>query len=161
MSGRKNKASAGKTPDSLPVGEAPSGEMIMAQENQATQLRLEQRSLQFTGPLPPPHVLMDYNRINPEYADRIFNAADEERRHRHDMDKSHLKSYASHHKSAQIIGGIVSAMAVIGVVVCARLGSTEGTIACAAVATSPAWRDILLGIKGDGKPEKTDENDQA
>ena len=41
----------------------------------------------FSGPLPPPRMMEQYNLIDPTFANRILQIAEREQAHRHGMDK--------------------------------------------------------------------------
>lgn len=44
----------------------------------------------FNGPIPPPHLLQEYERILPGAAERIFKMAEQEQQHRHAIISKHM-----------------------------------------------------------------------
>lgn len=60
-------------------------DMELRQESSDSSLGTLSASFQFTGPLPPPGILEQYERIQPGTADRIIKMAEAEQRHRQTM----------------------------------------------------------------------------
>ena len=54
--------------------------------------RMTAISSSFSGPLPPPNILDGYERVLPGSADRIITMAEEQLKHRHNLEKSVIKS---------------------------------------------------------------------
>lgn len=61
------------------------------------------RAEQFSGPLPPPQVLDQYNKLVPGFAERIMAMAESQLNHRHDLEttvvktRSRIESRATHY----------------------------------------------------------------
>jgi uncharacterized membrane protein len=60
--------------------------MSPAQVATISQLKIEQRSSAFAGPLPPPEHLKQYDEVLPGLADRIVQMAEKQASHRHTME---------------------------------------------------------------------------
>ena len=88
-----------------------------------------------TGPLPPPSMLAEYDRIIPGAAERILNLAEQQTKHRIELEKSAIRSEISRSWTGLWMGLIVSLAAIGGGVLVAILASpTAGaTIATASV----------------------------
>ena len=56
-------------------------------EIQTTNANVKVTATAFLGPLPAPEILERYAQIDPAIVDKIINAANEERHHRHEMDR--------------------------------------------------------------------------
>ncbi|MFI3197143.1 MAG: DUF2335 domain-containing protein [Methylococcaceae bacterium] len=70
-------------------------------------------SQQFSGPIPPPHILGDYDKVQEGFAERIIAMAEKEQGHRHDIEYQALSSEISIQKRGQIFALIVS-MIILG-----------------------------------------------
>lgn len=106
------------------VSEEANAEVLDSREppqgNSAISQRIE-ASFQFTGPLPPPAVLEQYNSILPDAADRIVSMAEKEQEHRHRMQEKLIdaqifdeKQQRNERRLGQIFGlsiGVVSILA--------------------------------------------------
>jgi uncharacterized membrane protein len=68
----------------------------------------------FSGPLPPPEVLIEYNNAFPGAAERIVAMAEKQMAHRHALEDNALASNSRAELVGQIIGGVLSAIAIIG-----------------------------------------------
>ena len=65
-------------------------------------VRIEQRS--YSGPLPPPQVLADYEKTLKGSADRILQMAEREQEARHRIDSEIIGNAAKQHKRGQYMG---------------------------------------------------------
>ena len=65
-------------------------------------VRIEQRS--YSGPLPPPQVLADYEKTLKGSADRILQMAEREQEARHSIDREIIGNAAKQHKRGQYMG---------------------------------------------------------
>lgn len=68
----------------------------------------------FSGPIPPPHILEEYERILSGSAHRILASFEEQYRHRIDLEKKSIKAQLFQSGLGQIIGG-VSVLACLGI----------------------------------------------
>lgn len=58
----------------------------------------------FSGPLPPPHILAEYNEIVPDAAERIFQLTEREAKFRHDINNASLQGDIKKDKRGQWMG---------------------------------------------------------
>ncbi|WP_444878207.1 DUF2335 domain-containing protein [Citrobacter koseri] len=58
----------------------------------------------FSGPLPPPEIIRDYDKILPGGAERIFAMAEKEQAHRHNIDSTAVNGAISKDKRGQWMG---------------------------------------------------------
>lgn len=65
-------------------------------------VRIEQRS--YSGPLPPPQVLAEYEKTLKGSADRILQMAEREQGARHSIDREIIANAAKQHKRGQYMG---------------------------------------------------------
>ena len=70
----------------------------------------------FSGPLPPPHLLIEYNKVYPECGKEIVQMARDEQRHRHQTEEDHVRGDITLAKRGQLIGGILALAAVVGAI---------------------------------------------
>jgi len=89
----------------------------------------------FSGPLPPPEVLEEFNRIVPGSARRIFDLVETQSRHRIDLERRVIDSDISRSRAGLWMGLVVSLAAICGgVYVAVTVSPTAGaTIATASV----------------------------
>jgi uncharacterized membrane protein len=85
----------------------------MAQFQQQAMLRVSQQ-YSFSGPLPPPEVLEKYNQAMPGLAERIICMAEQQARHRQEIEKTVVNSNAFVQKVGPFLGFVVAMTAVIG-----------------------------------------------
>ena len=71
----------------------------------------------FSGPLPPPEILEKYNQAMPGLAERIISMAEQQGRHRQEIEKTVINSNAFVQKVGPFLGFIVAMTAVIGGIV--------------------------------------------
>lgn len=89
------------------------------------------------GPIPPPSILEQYERILPGAADRIFTAADEQRAHRFDRERGILTGDQKFKGRGQIFGFVMAMTMIIGGFALILKGKdTGGFIAICAAAVS-------------------------
>lgn len=93
----------------------------------ASQVTLEHQSFH-SGPLPSPETLAAYGRISPDLVDRIVTASEDERSHRHRMDRQH-----SRRASMGLAAGLL--VAVLFLVVSAWLINDGHDVAGAVIGT--------------------------
>jgi uncharacterized membrane protein len=87
----------------------------------STQQRIVSQS--WTGPLPPPAALVQFNDAIPNGADRIMSMVEREQAHRIDYESKRLKSLSSDFKRGHYIGGLVCLCAIGGAVYTAVIGA--------------------------------------
>ena len=99
------------------------------QKNSAISRKIE-ASYQFTGPLPPPVVLEQYNRILPDAADRIVSMAEREQDHRHKMQEKlidaqifDVKQERGERRLGQIFGLSIGVVSIVSGSITAVLGA--------------------------------------
>lgn len=68
----------------------------------------------FSGPLPPPSILGEYNNILPNGAERIMKMAENQSNHRIELEKHAIKEELRQSKNGQVFGFI---LAIIGMLV--------------------------------------------
>lgn len=71
-------------------------------------------SRSFSGPVPPPEVLRDYNNVTPGLADRIVHMAESEQQHRHSLQSEALHGNISEVKRGQNYAFIICLVLIIG-----------------------------------------------
>ncbi len=88
------------------------------------------------GPLPPPETLEAFKHISPNAVDLILKMAEDESKHRQEMERlDHEFIYSKTSRDldkgyssvfiGQIIAAVIISLVIIGSVVCAFLGATE------------------------------------
>lgn len=66
----------------------------------------------FAGPLPPPEILEQYNRIHPGFADRIITLAESQSQHRQGLERAVIQSNIKHEGRGQIFGFLIAVMVI-------------------------------------------------
>ncbi len=92
-------------------------------KNKAVGIRLEQS---FSGPIPPPDILMRYNDIVPGAAERIIKMAEEQSVHRKELEKKVIDSDISRSRWGQILGFFI---AIVGLMVSGWISTYGNAVA--------------------------------
>ncbi|MEO0986862.1 MAG: DUF2335 domain-containing protein [Cyanobacteria bacterium J06639_14] len=96
-------------------------DFVQEQGNGKQERRIEvtAASLNFSGPLPPPQILAQYNNAHPDAADRILKMAEREQQHRHETQSKMVETHISDLKAArhekrlgQILGFTIGAICI-------------------------------------------------
>ncbi|MFO0966853.1 MAG: DUF2335 domain-containing protein [Gemmataceae bacterium] len=109
-------------------------------ESQLILQRQELRATQFSGPLPPPDILEEYEKLLPGAAERIFAAFEKQTEHRQSLEKHVVKDDTRRSWAGLVAAFLLASFCVIGGVICVLHGHTAAgaTIATASVATLAA-----------------------
>jgi uncharacterized membrane protein len=128
------------------------GEIVPEPKKQEVTQVIREVVASFSGPLPPPAILREYDEISPGAADRIIAMAEKEQSHRHSWEK-HALSADSWYSMAGIMAGWTTAIVLaVGAVVAAAYGQVAVGLALAGVsATGMVWK-LVQGRSE--KPEK-------
>lgn len=97
---------APKTPDR-------SGDRASAQNGE---LRLEKRTEIFSGPLPPPAILRQYDEIQPGFAERLLRLTEDEASHRREV-TARAQRYEVFETTLGQVFGLLVALAALGTTV--------------------------------------------
>ena len=110
-----------------PSGEAPERRSDPERRgNTEEQIRLGQ----WSGPLPPPAALEQFERSSPGAANRILKMAEKEEEHRHEQERGMLKSDTSARSRGQIMAFLLAVLVISGGIWLISDGKgTEGLIA--------------------------------
>ena len=77
---------------------------------------------EFSGPLPHPEILENYNRIVPGAAERIIQMAESEKEHRHYIEKAALRADIREARLGQIFAFLIGTIAIV----CGAYTAIEG-----------------------------------
>ena len=95
--------------------------------NQQQQVQQQSRQVEvreaWAGPLPPPAALERFNQIIPNGADRIVTMAEKEQAHRLEYEKTGLEATVCESRRGQVLGAIISVVAVCGAIFTAYIGA--------------------------------------
>lgn len=80
-------------------------------------------SQQWSGPLPPPGALAQFNEIIPNGAERILKLVEQEQDHRISYESKSIEAAVRDTKRGHVIGGIISILAVCGAIFTAYIGA--------------------------------------
>jgi uncharacterized membrane protein len=80
------------------------------------------RQSSFSGPIPPPEILKQYNEIVPGSAERLIKSAEIQAAHRQQLENKSIGSDINRSREGQILGFILSMTAVIGSLVVIGMG---------------------------------------
>lgn len=87
----------------------------------------------FTGPLPHPQILAQYEQLSPGFANRVFEFAERQQKHRFELENYAIPESIKNNKLGQIFAFII-ALIVLGVIVyLASKGMEFATVAMALV----------------------------
>ncbi len=125
-----------------------------------TTVRAITHSQSFSGPLPPPQVLQQYNDAHPGLADRIVTMAENEQTHRHGIENTALTGSINAEKRGQNY-----ALAICTLVVLASFGliwqghEVSGSILAGGTLSALAYV-FITGRKGKNLPETADDDSE-
>ncbi len=92
-------------------------------DQQAELVSVEHRVSSFSGPIPPPEVLAQYESISPGFASRIISMAEIQSSHRQELEKESVRGITNdaiasrqERRWGQVIGGIVVIAAILAAV---------------------------------------------
>jgi uncharacterized membrane protein len=68
----------------------------------------------FSGPLPPPHILSEYEAVFPGCAERIVAMAERQSAHRHELERTHIRSNSLVERRGQIFAFLITGTAIAG-----------------------------------------------
>lgn len=83
-------------------------------EPERSVVKIEQTTVAFAGPLPHPAILSQYDKIVPGAAQRILTMAEEQSKHRRDLEKKVIYSDTFNSRWGLLLGFIIGLVAVIG-----------------------------------------------
>lgn len=87
----------------------------MSKNKQQVQLRrLQQTTIQFVGPLPPPEVLLQYDQALPGGAERIMALAERQSAHRQELEKTVVNSNCKNERLGTQLGFVLAMSALLG-----------------------------------------------
>ena len=98
---------------------------LLQQKGQGVQ-SLTTTAQAFAGPLPPPQILEKYNNIVTGAADRIIAMAENQAKHRHQLELEVINSEIKNSRTGLHYGLIIGLSSIIGGVVCILLGHQIG-----------------------------------
>lgn len=107
----------------------------------------------YSGPIPPPRMLNEYNSVEDGLASRIVSMAESQQKHRHDIEKTSVNAAVGAEKRGQDYALIVSVIFIIGSIYLIAIGQElSGTIIAGTTLLGLAYM-FLTGRKR----KKTDE----
>lgn len=111
----------------------------------------------FSGPIPPPNVLKDYEEVIPGSADRIISMAEMQLHHRmtmessdRELEKTNMMKSFNYSKTGLVFGGILATVLILG---CIYLVSIDKTIEGFAVLSPIVISLITLSVKSTHKKD--------
>jgi uncharacterized membrane protein len=113
----------------------------------------------FSGPLPPPDVLIKYNDAHPGAADRILKMAETQVEHRQGLERSVVEANCRVQKSGPIYGFVICMTAILGGVYLIRVGDNAYGLAAIISALASLAFVFVFGKRKQAKElkEKSDE----
>jgi uncharacterized membrane protein len=125
-------------------------DQIIRKDNPETQ---QQRSVKvsrsvsslFSGPLPPPEVLAQYNEVLPQAAERIITMAEGQSAHRQHLEKSVVDSNIASEKRGQYLGFTIMMTALVGGFVLVGIGKNAYGIAAILTALGSGLATYIYG----------------
>ena len=107
----------------------------------------------FQGPIPPPDMLKQYDKIIPNGADRILTMAEKQGAHRIEMEKIIIHDAEKRANSGQIISAFVMIISIVGSLISGMLDKSGWVVLIAAV---PALSVTIVFIIGHHKKSKNE-----
>jgi uncharacterized membrane protein len=94
--------------------------------NQTVVVHHEQQVQSFSGPLPHPEILRQFEQVSPGAAERIIKMAEDQSQHRRDLEKKVIESDVARSKMGQVLGFVI---AIFGLTVSAIIAIYGNAIA--------------------------------
>jgi len=120
----------------------------------------EHQELLFAGPLPPPELLAEYNKVFPGCAEAIVEMAQKEQQHRHSRESRLSEADFTLARRGQLIGATLAIVAVVGAIYLLAhdksitglsvLGAVVATFGGAFVYERYQRAKLFSGSEGDG-----------
>jgi len=82
----------------------------------------------FSGPIPHPSILVQYNQIAPNAADRIIGMAEKQSDHRQEIEKKVINSEIINSTLGLLCGFLIGLSAIVGGVLCIMNGHSTGGV---------------------------------
>jgi uncharacterized membrane protein len=102
----------------------------------------------FSGPLPPPEILIKYNEAVPGGAERIIAMAERQSEHRQELEKKVIETNCATQRTGPVYGFIICMTAILGGIYLIRVGkSPEGLGSIIAALVSLATVFIVGRVK--------------
>ena len=119
----------------------------------------QKTSQAYSGPLPPPSMLADYDQIKQGFAERIFSMAENEQKHRHELENLSVNGHINKDKRSQryALFCVVFITTVCGVIIYTG-NSIAGTLLGGSTILGLAA--LFITGKSDNKKTTADENDK-
>jgi uncharacterized membrane protein len=95
-------------------------ERVILRQTIRSEIRRELRF--FSGPLPPPDALAEYERIFPGCAKRIVDMADRQSQHRQSLEKRSIFSNTRNETLGQILAAVITLVTISGSIYLAAIG---------------------------------------
>jgi uncharacterized membrane protein len=124
----------------------------MASREERLARRVEKRIVQqtmqaFSGPLPPPAMLAEYNTIVPKGAERILVMAEKQQEHRHGIETRVIRSNTLDQRLGLILGFIVMMSVAAAGVWCVSIGKDTAGLTALIGATAAPVAAFIYGRK--------------
>ncbi|MGH9691365.1 MAG: DUF2335 domain-containing protein [Candidatus Acidiferrales bacterium] len=88
---------------------------LLGQQNQnPTSFQITAHAAHFSGPIPPPDILIKYNEAVPGAADRIITMAENQSKHRQGLEKTVIDANCRAQRNGSILGFIICMTAILG-----------------------------------------------
>ena len=138
--------------------ELPQEDQSSDQEREDVIALLHQSIQHFSGPLPSPKILKEYNVILPDAAERIFKMAEKAQEHYETTEQKLVDFEIKKVSKGQILAFIIAITGMVGAVICAFLGQvTIGSIIGGATLISV----VPHFFPGKRKKKQNDEQEKA
>ena len=161
---RRNRKSQGSARGKLLSGSAGAEEMVQISQGEVRSLVQEEllvaRAELFTGPLPHPDHLAEYERTQTGAANRIIRMAEEEAEHRRRLESLVVESNVKMEGRGQVLGFIIAMTALIGGIYIMALGESLWGAAMA-IAAVTGLSGLFIWTRREKKRELSGKEDDG
>lgn len=123
---RKKKSKKNKSPSNqiakIPSGSGSLPPIKLENSQQISEIQLQQLKLSH-GPIPSPEILQQYENLQPGLATKIIEWADQEKNHRHSIEKTGQEANIQEIRTGQNYGLIIGVITIISGSVTAIMGA--------------------------------------
>lgn len=129
----------------------------ISNKHQNDDKRLVAITTQYSGPLPPPEILAQFEQIIPGAAERILRMAEEQSAHRRSLEAIVIKSDISRSKAGQLLGFII---AITGLLIAGLVSVFGNTVAGSIIGVSTLTSIVGVFMYG-YKSREAERNEKA
>ena len=117
---------------------------------------IEMMAMHYEGPVMPPHLLREIEKIIPGGADRVLQLSEKEQAHRHEIVGIKTKTMAWQIKASPVFGVSAFVFLICGILYCTIYGYTSGVVTLGGIGAFGVITHIIKLPKSEKRQESAD-----